>query len=82
MDFTLEEHRDSLRVWEEVVSDILQDCTVAEDVESEILLSLEAAEDAAEVSSLSNVKADALIRQTVRQLFANLDQDGNGRLDR
>jgi hypothetical protein len=46
------------------------------------LLSLEAAEDAAEVSSLSNVKADALIRQTVRQLFANLDQDGNGRLDR
>eukprot|EP01043_Picozoa_sp_COSAG02_P039335 COSAG02_NODE_3099_length_7378_cov_3.046984_2_plen_286_part_00 len=82
VDITLEEHRDSLRVWEEVVSNILHDCTVAEDVESDILLSLEAAEDAAEVSSLSNVKADALIRETVRELFANLDQDGNGRLDR
>ena len=60
----------------------MQDCNVAEDVESEILLSLEAAEDAAEVSSLSLVKAEALIREAVRELFASLDQDGNGRLDR
>lgn len=81
-DFLLEDHRNSLREWEEEVSHILQDCTVAEDVESEILLSLEAAEDAAEVSCLSDVKAEALIREAVRELFASLDQDGNGRLDR
>lgn len=77
-----EQHQDSVREWEEQVSCILRDCTVAEDIESEMLLSLEAAEDAAEVSKLSHVKAEALIRETVRTLFKSLDQDGNGRLDR
>ena len=80
--FPFEGKQGSLRDWEEEVLHILQDCAVAEDVESEILLSLEAAEDAAEVSSLSNVKAEALIHEAVRELFADLDQDGNGRLDR
>ena len=75
-------HQDSVREWEEEISHILQDCTVAEDLESEMLLALEAAEDAAEVSKLSHVKAEALIHETVRELFAALDQDGNGRLDR
>ena len=31
---------------------------------------------------LADVKAEALIREAVRELFASLDQDGNGRLDR
>ena len=52
-----QQHEDSVREWEELVSCILRDCTVAEDVESEMLLSLEAAEDAAEVSKLAAVKA-------------------------